>query len=133
MNDPIILILPIMFFLHIVDDYNLQGILAKMKQRKFWEENNPNPLYKHDYIIALFEHAFSWSFMINIPWIIWEFWYKDIGCLSIIGIILINTSIHAYVDHCKCNKMQINLIQDQCIHFGQILATFVIYIIILWF
>ena len=28
-----------MIFLHIVDDYYLQGVLAKMKQRKWWEDN----------------------------------------------------------------------------------------------
>ncbi len=42
-----------MIFLHIVDDYYLQGILASMKQKSWWEENAPQRLYKYDYIVAL--------------------------------------------------------------------------------
>lgn len=39
-----------MIFLHIVDDYYLQGILAQMKQKKFWKEQAPDVKYKYDYI-----------------------------------------------------------------------------------
>ena len=53
-----ILLLIGMLFFHIVDDYYLQGFLASAKQKSWWEKNNPNPLYKNDYIIALVEHAF---------------------------------------------------------------------------
>ena len=60
----------IMLFMHIVDDYYLQGILAKMKQRSWWEENAPQEKYKHDYKVALFMHAFSWTFMIMLPLLI---------------------------------------------------------------
>lgn len=54
-----------MLFFHLFDDYKLQGILANMKQRSWWEKNAPDDLYKNDYIIALIEHAFSWTFMIH--------------------------------------------------------------------
>lgn len=123
----VILILPIMIFLHIVDDYYLQGILAKMKQKSWWEEVAPDPLYKHDYIIALLEHAFSWSFMINLPWIVYSFIYNNTYPIMIITSLIINTSIHYVVDDYKANKKIINLIQDQCCHFVQILATFLLY------
>ena len=42
-----------MIFLHIVDDYYLQGILAQMKQKKFWKEQAPDELYKYDYIVLI--------------------------------------------------------------------------------
>ena len=59
-----IVILIVMFFCHIVDDYYLQGCLANMKQKSWWQIHTSNKLYKYDYIMALLEHAFSWSFMI---------------------------------------------------------------------
>ena len=34
-----LLILIGMFFLHIVDDYYLQGCLAQMKQQSWWEKS----------------------------------------------------------------------------------------------
>ena len=49
-----ILLLLTMIFLHIVDDYYLQGWLASAKQKSYWEQNAPDELYKHDYIMALF-------------------------------------------------------------------------------
>ena len=57
-----VILLLSMIFCHIVDDYYLQGFLASAKQKSWWEKNLPNKLYKNDYIIALFEHAFSWTF-----------------------------------------------------------------------
>jgi hypothetical protein len=59
-------LLLIMIFLHIVDDYYLQGFLASLKQKRWWEKNAPDKLYRKDYIMALLEHAFSWTFMIMI-------------------------------------------------------------------
>jgi len=106
-----------MIFSHIVDDYYLQGILANMKQRKWWEENAPDKMYRHDYIVALIAHAFSWSFMITIPTLLVSNNYP-IMCVFII----INTIIHAYVDHQKANKRCINLIVDQLCHIIQIIG-----------
>ena len=120
-----------MLFLHIVDDFYLQGILAKLKQRKFWEENAPQKLYKCDYIIALIIHAFSWCFMVHIPLLVWAF----IKCVEypaymLMSTFICNTAIHAYVDDLKANKLKINLVTDQTIHFMQIILTFFIYMAI---
>lgn len=60
-----------MLFCHIVDDYYLQGILASMKQKKWWQENAPDKLYEYDYLIALLMHGFSWAFMIMLPIAYW--------------------------------------------------------------
>lgn len=50
-----------MIFCHIIDDYVLQtlGPLATMKQKKWWEENYPQKMYKYDYLVALLMHSMS--------------------------------------------------------------------------
>lgn len=120
-----ILLLIAMVFCHIVDDYYLQGWLASAKQKDWWTKNAPNPLYKYDYIIALFMHSFSWSFMVClIPAI-----YSVINNLCITNIIitfLSNVFIHMFVDNEKANKKTINLIMDQLIHMGQIILTWLL-------
>lgn len=120
-------VLLLMLFLHIVDDYYLQGILAKMKQRKWWEENAPDKKYKNDYIVALIMHAFSWTFCIMLPILLyfnmnpqWTFYI----------IFAINVMVHALVDNAKANRHSINLITDQAIHICQIVLSW-LYIIIL--
>lgn len=115
------MILLTMIFLHIVDDYYLQGILAQMKQKKFWKEQAPDELYKYDYIWALIMHAFSWTFMIMLPLI----FVSQIGPVFYV-IFVVNLAVHAYVDNLKANKHKINLWQDQLIHLAQIILTFII-------
>lgn len=119
-----ILILLCMFFMHIVDDYYLQGILASMKQKSWWEKNAPDLLYKNDYKMALAEHAFSWTFMMMLPAVVYT---AIIGAMLPIWFITIlfflNMAIHALVDNAKANERTINLVQDQSIHFIQIICT----------
>lgn len=114
-----------MIFMHILDDYKLQGMLSNLKQETWWKENYPNKLYKYDYIIALITHSFSWSFMILLPVTL----YMGIKEFNII-VVLINLIIHAIVDDLKANKLKINLIQDQLIHIIQIIITWLYYFII---
>lgn len=121
-----VIILFSMFFLHIVDDYYLQGILAKFKQKSWWKENAPNELYKHDFVIALMEHAFSWSFMVHIPIMIYTL-YFNLSSTFLCVSILLNLVIHAAIDHIKANKLKINLTTDQMLHFIQIIVTFFVY------
>ena len=115
------MILLTMIFLHIVDDYYLQGILAQMKQKKFWKEQAPDEKYKHDYIWALIMHAFSWAFMIMLPLT----FVTAAGPLFYV-VFAANVAIHAYVDHMKANQFKINLWQDQLAHMVQIVLTFII-------
>jgi len=114
-----------MIFLHIVDDYYLQGILASLKQKKYWKENAPQDLYKYDYIVALFMHGFSWSFMIMLPIFIYVSFNLD---FNMIIFFIVNLLIHAYIDNLKANKFKINLIIDQLCHLIQILVTFTFYL-----
>ena len=114
-----------MLFFHVLDDYCLQGILASMKQRSWWEQNAPDKKYRHDYIAALIAHAFSWAFMIMIP-VCWAY-VDDVNPWAYTLVIVANTLIHASVDHLKANTRKINLIQDQLLHVGQILITCIIF------
>ncbi|MFG6369480.1 MAG: hypothetical protein K1W16_13905 [Lachnospiraceae bacterium] len=120
-----------MLFCHIVDDYYLQGWLASAKQKKWWEQNAPNPLYKNDYIIALVEHAFSWTFMIHVPIVVYLIIFGSLPKLYLFIVIFIfNWLIHIITDNAKANLMKINLIQDQWVHIAQIFVTWAIYVVI---
>ena len=126
-----ILLLLAMIFLHIVDDYYLQGWLASAKQKSYWEQNAPDKLYKHDYIMALFMHSFSWAFMIMIiPTVYALSITSNINSASIAIIIffVLNLVLHMITDDKKANRKEINLIQDQLIHLSQILFTWTIFI-----
>lgn len=116
----IVVVLILMVFAHIIDDYYLQGILASMKQKGWWEEKAPDKFYKYDYIVALVMHSISWSVMILLP-ILYVFSWQPHWCVYLL--FGVNVIIHAIVDDLKANKKKINLIIDQSIHIIQILIT----------
>lgn len=124
-----IILLVAMLFFHLLDDYKIQGILATMKQRDWWKENAPNKLYQYDYIMALVEHAFSWTVMVHIP--AWVYVYmcgvKQLLWTYIIAFLLC-WMIHAVTDHAKANMHKINLVEDQMIHLFQIIVLWLLYI-----
>lgn len=113
-----------MVFFHIVDDFYLQGILASMKQKSWWEKNAPDKKYSRDWLIALIMHGFSWTFMIMLP-IAYQIGF---GVISIPFCIVftINLWVHIFVDHLKANCGKINLLQDQLLHLGQIILTYIV-------
>lgn len=124
MTDLFILLL--MIFLHVVDDYYFQGILAKMKQKTFWQENAPEPMYRYDYLWALLMHAFSWTFMVMLPIMFLNNFVLDSEFLLYF---IFNLMIHAQTDDLKANARKINLWQDQMIHMLQILMIFIRYVV----
>ena len=113
-----------MVFCHIVDDYYLQGVLASLKQKSWWDKNAPEKIYEYDYIMALIMHSLSWSFMIMLPLAVYSGFAIS---LAYAVMFVINTITHAIVDNLKANLKKINLIQDQIIHISQIFITFVAY------
>ena len=122
-----LLILFIMIFCHLIDDYKLQGILANMKQRQWWKENANKYMYRNDYKVALIEHAFSWSFMITLPFLVISFIQNNTFLMILLVIsYFINTAIHAFIDDLKANKYVINLVEDQFNHLIQIICTWII-------
>jgi hypothetical protein len=116
-----------MIFFHIIDDYVLQAAcLSKLKQKGYWEKSIHGKIYqfyRYDYIVALIMHAFSWSFMISLPFAIEQRFKFSV---SYIVMLIVNTIIHAIVDNLKANKGKINLICDQTIHILQIIITYLI-------
>lgn len=142
-----------MVFFHTIADYNLQGILASMKQSQWWTEMFCDDMEKlskrkdilpekvfeykmnaiqdafhkshNDFIMALFMHSFSWAFMIMLP--ILYYYHFDTSMIGEAFYIsfAINTIIHMYVDHMKANMKKINLVTDQLIHLVQITFTFI--------
>lgn len=126
MNNKIFILLT-MVFLHIIDDYKLQGILASMKQKKWWREQKEyKDLYKNDYLIALAMHSFSWTFMIMLPIAFSLNFNIGYWLLAYIA----NWRVHTFVDDLKANKFKINLITDQLIHLGQIIITWLAFVLL---
>ena len=110
----------IMILLHIIDDFVLQPIcLSKLKQKSFWEPYvKDDEKYKFDYKVALVIHALSWAIMINLPLM-----FIVSNVILVFISVIINATIHAYIDDEKANKLNITLLEDQLIHFIQIGVT----------
>ena len=127
------ILIPIMIFCHVVDDYYLQGWLASAKQKKWWEENAPDNLYKNDYKVALLVHSFSWAFSINLPVLVYALFFQLLPTIILPYFILLiaNMIIHYIVDNLKANKLKINLIADQNIHLFQILISWAVYMFVI--
>ena len=115
-----------MIYMHILDDYVLQGILANLKQRSWWKQNYPDKLYEYDFIVALLMHAMSWSFMIMLP--IAAYYGFNVG-KDFLAIFYINVVGHAIMDHAKANMHMANLITDQIFHLYQIGRTAAIFLL----
>lgn len=115
----------LMILAHMIADYSLQGWLANGKQRKWWVdqvksfngEDLDKTKYKNDYKCALLCHALYWSILVCLP-LYWSPWFSAF----VVG----NTVVHYIVDDLKANKFKLNLIEDQVLHFLQILATFLV-------
>lgn len=105
----------LMVLLHHVADYTLQGWLANAKQIKWWEANAPYDMYRNDWIAALSCHSLYWSVLTFLPIIESPFWPAAV---------LLNAGLHFWVDHLKCNRLSINLVQDQLFHLAQIVVTY---------
>lgn len=118
------IILITMIFCHIVDDYYLQGWLASAKQKSWWKKNAPDDLYKHDYLMALFMHSFSWTFMMMLAPTLYVIIF---GGHYYPLVFVLNVIIHMITDNMKANKKKINLIQNQIIHLAQIVVTFLVF------
>lgn len=129
LTHPIILFW-ICFLLHLLADFNLQGILADMKQERWWNKQIDKLLsagriprhfhpyrYKDDYLVALWIHALMWSI------ITFGMLALIVSPIALSIIILVNAAIHAIIDDCKANMYLINLEQDQIMHLVQVAVT----------
>lgn len=129
-----------MVLLHILEDFHLQGILANMKQKSWWQSEcvklgitYESSKYRRDYVVSLIIHALENSIFITLPLIIdgliATFTTNPNNSLFIgwAFIIFANTVVHAVIDDFKCNSKGINLIVDQILHFIFIILFFSLY------
>lgn len=122
-----------MIFMSFLADFRWQGELANYKQKKWWEDNYPAKLYVKCWICALIIHSVWWAISIMIPQYLYLallYFCKGVpvGSVENIGYLfailaLVNTIIHAIVDHFKCNNLRINFWVDQSIHLIQVMLT----------
>ena len=122
----------VMFWLHLIDDFRLQGLIGNLKQKSWWEKNYRNKLYKDDWEFALFEHSFSWSFTTHIPLLIISLYsyYANRYLYALwlyVWCIVFNTLLHMIIDNSKANKQEISLSTDQIFHIAQIVISFMMY------
>ena len=127
-----IFILFLMLFFHVLEDFHLQGILASMKQKEWWETQVGSKdlgKYKCDWIVALLVHSFEWSFMIMLPLLLYPSLnvVENNAGFAFTITILVCTIIHFVVDDAKCNKKHINLVIDQTAHILQILVVWFVF------
>ena len=120
-------ILLLMVFCHLIDDFVLQDKFTYLKQKSWWEktcrdEGLSIEKYGKDYVMALFEHSLEWSIAIILPII----FILDVPGWVLLCSVAINTIIHYIVDNAKANQLRLNLIQDQLIHFIQIIVTWLV-------
>ena len=113
-----------MFFMHVVADFNLQGIMASMKQKDWWkkQEGYDAEDNKNDYKAPLFWHSFQWSFCIMLPLFVAN--NLKIDFISLVFFCL-NVFCHYTIDNSKANGHYINLATDQLFHVLQIIGTFI--------
>lgn len=136
----VFLVLIVMIFLHFIADYQVQGILAKMKQREWWAKQGDNydeSKYRNDHKAAMFAHAFEWAFIVMIPV------FYDVYCVCndnsiqskenvfiCIGVFAWNVLFHYIIDNSKANKHEISLVTDQVCHLMQVFTTWLAYVLI---
>lgn len=112
--------------LHIIDDFILQqlGNLNNFKQKKFWEPYNKeyNNRYVVDYHMGLIIHCMSWGIMVHLP----LFFFGNTPEMVILISFLIHSVVHGIIDHNKCNKYKLSLVEDQLLHFIQLVYIIVI-------
>lgn len=124
MNNGILLL--VIIFLHIFADFNLQGIMADMKQKDFWKKYPSK--YQLDYVMPLIGHAFQWSFFVHLPILLVATWIQiDLIEMYAALSIVFHTIVHAGIDTLKANDHKTTLIQDQFYHILQLIVIWAIY------
>lgn len=111
--------------LHILADFICQGWFVNGKQKAWWRKMCRQELgkdleeteYRYDYLVGVVLHSLFWSMLVCLPF------FSD---RYLWAAVLANTAVHAVVDELKANRFQLNLLQDQILHFLQIAITLAI-------
>lgn len=127
MNKLYVIVLILMLLAHFFTDFHLQGILADMKQEQWWKrQDGYNSKYKYDYVAALAIHSAEWTLWVMLPLMLLP--HLDLGIFLLLA--ALNMVVHSLTDNSKANYKDINLIQDQIIHFAQIAFTYAALVLI---
>lgn len=113
-----------MVLLHVIEDFHMQGIMASMKQKTFWQEYSK--MYANDWMPVILLHGMEWATMVALPCILAS-WF-DVSAWFVLTVVAMGVA-HAYVDHLKANSLRINLIQDQIVHIIQIEVMLIVYMV----
>ena len=112
-----------MILCHVVDDFVFQPIcLSRLKCKEEWKAYAEDRMYEHDYLMALFMHAMSWSIMIHLPLM----FMTSVSSEKLFLSVSVNLVLHFIIDNLKANRHRLNLIEDQLLHLIQIFGTFLI-------
>lgn len=132
-----VLALILLFGLHVFADFHLQGILASMKQQAWWgeqqaKENMPEQSfinYVNDYKVALWAHAFEWTFVTYLPVFVVCAMHRDQLNMTLVYVSLLVTNAlwHKLIDDGKANEGLLNLVFDQVLHVVQIVITWIVW------
>lgn len=131
-----LLVLLIMIWMHVFDDFVLQTFwLSNGKQKDWWikvceESDYPFPFYKWDYKASLIIHSVSWCISVMVAPLIYFPLIHKIDMIWFLFIFAINVTIHYLVDNAKANLKIFSLVVDQIIHLIQILFTWLAFILI---
>lgn len=111
-------VLLLMVAMHVIEDFHLQGRMAEMKQRSWWE-GYPE-MYSGDWVPVILLHGMEWSVLVSLPLLLLT--GLDVGWWFA-AMVTANGLIHAGVDHLKANDFKIDLVRDQTAHMAQIVAA----------
>ena len=130
-----LLLLLFAVFLHVVGDFYLQNSsMSSFKSQSYWKSQYPNDRRQYYFIGGLILHSFVWSFLVVLPEIVYMILHSNqiryVDSIILTTIVIVNTVIHAILDHIKTNMGKIGTIQDQLLHLGQITLTYIIATII---
>lgn len=117
---------------HLIADFCLQGCLANLKQKDWWDEQIKEmkkkygdevnwEKYKNDYFMGGVCHAMMWSIITFLPML------PTLSPIAWSYFVLFNWIIHYIIDDQKANRKKITLEQDQQFHFAQIVISLVIW------
>lgn len=117
----------ICLLLHLFADFTLQGCLASMKQKEWWEKlfknEEEHQKYRNDYKCALYCHSIYWTLVTFAPIL----FFSEISTETISIIFFTNMIVHYMIDDLKANLYRINLCTDQMMHVVQIAITVILF------
>ena len=124
-----LIILLSMMFCNIISNFYVQGSLAQIKQKAWWEDIcSVESKFRYDYKVALIIQSFLWCFFIHIPLILhirYCGWTYNEELFLVVYVV--NWIIHTIIDDFKSNRHKLNLITSQTLYLMQVVITWILY------